>query len=325
MALKQETNDFETKARRHMEMKSHHVGQQHRNELFRILEAYIFPPIGQFDLSTITSQQLLPLLKAIEKRHGIETAHKVCTFCAEVFTEGIVAGNCEWNPATAVRSALSPRIRSLTPSELTSDQFKTRVAMIGGYCGSPITRAALQLSVLSLVRLGELCHAKWKEFDWDNAVWRYEFPTATKAQGGWRFHYVPLSTQAIRILRDLRPITGRRRYVFTAPWSPRKPIASKNLSRALRGMGLSSEASSADAFRSTAKSLLRDVLRISPQIVNQQLDHAFKHRKECDPNCGSCLLERRKMMQLWSNYIEPIMFPGRLPAQSHPPHNERSD
>lgn len=313
--------NFESLARQQMEKKSLHVGQQHRNHLLRLLEEDIFPSIGGFDLSTITSQQLLPALLAIEKFHGKEQAHRVCTFCAEVFTAGIVEGICEWNPATVARGALSPRIRGLTPIELTSDQFAMRVATIGEYSASAVTRAALQLSVLLLVRLGELSHAEWKDFDWDDAIWRYKFPTAAKAQGGWGFHYVPLSTQAVRILLELRPTTGGGPFVFPAPWSPEKPILTKNLRRALRGMGLSSEVSSTDAFRSTAKSVLRDVLRISPQIVNQQLDHAFKHRKECDFNCGSCLLERRKMMQIWSDYVQPIMLPAAPLALSHPPEN----
>ena len=81
------------------------VGLQHRNELLRLLEAGVFPLIGGFDLPTNTSQQLLPALLSIEKLHGKEQAHKVCTFCAEVFTAGIVAGICEWNPATVARDS----------------------------------------------------------------------------------------------------------------------------------------------------------------------------------------------------------------------------
>lgn len=317
--LEQKKDDFESRARLLMEKKkSLDVGLQHRNELLRLLEEGIFPLIGGCELPTITSQQLLPALLSIEKRHGKEQAHKVCTFCAEVFTEGIVAGMCEWNPAIVVRDALSPRIRGKSPIVLTSAQFTTRVATIGQCSVPPVTRAALQLSVLLLVRLGELCHAEWKDFNWDDAMWRYRYPTAAKAQGGWRFHYVPLSTQAVRILLDLRQTTGGGRYLFPAPWSPEKPIARKNIIRALIGMGLTSEVSSTDAFRSTAKSVLRDVLRVSPQIVNQQLDHAVKHRKECDYNCGVCLLERRKMMQTWSDYIGPIMLPRSYPLEITP-------
>lgn len=241
LTAEKEKNDFESRARRHMERKSLRVSQQYRDDLLRILEADVFPPIGRFDLSTITSQQLQPVLQSIEKCRGAATAHIICSVCCEVFTAGIVAGVCERNPATVARDALSPRIRLLVPITLTLDQFTLRVGAIGGCSASPVIRAALLLSILLLVRSGELCRAEWKDFDLDEAIWRYKFPTAAKAQGGWRFHYAPLSTQAVRLLRELQRITGRGCYVFTAPRSAQHPIEAKVLRRTLVSMGLSKE------------------------------------------------------------------------------------
>ncbi len=313
MKSNSEKDNFERLARQRLEMKSLRVAQQYTTTILKIMEADIFPEIGRLDVSRITTLQLLPVLQLVEENHGTELAHRICSLCGEVFTQGIVEGACIWNPATIVRDALSQRIYRRSPIALTADKVREVVSKIGEYSASPVTGAALRLSVFLLARPGRLCRAEWKDLNWDKAVWTYELPTAAEARGGWGSHYVPLSAQAVRVFQELQAITGSSRYVFATAQSPERPIWPQALRRSLQGMGLEREITGSNVFRTSARALLCEELHIPPQIVNQQLGHAIRDRKECDINCSSCLLKRRQMMQKWSDYIERFMFPGTLP------------
>jgi integrase len=192
-------NDFEGRARRKIEVRASRVSQDYTRTHLRLMEADIFPVIGGLDIASITPEQILPLLQSIEGRHGSQQAQQICGLIADVFTAGIVAGVCERNPAIIVRDSLSPRVHKRIPNPLVFDTFTALVTKIGGYCASPITGAALRLSVYLLVMPGELCRAEWNDLHWDEGIWRYQLPVGVKARSGIGVHYVPLSAQAIRI------------------------------------------------------------------------------------------------------------------------------
>ncbi len=277
--LNQQKNDFESRARQHIKAKSSRVSQEYMTAQTKIMEEAIFPAIGHFDLAAITSQQIESALRSVEERHGMQLARQICTLCADVFTKGIVAGVCVWNPAIAARDALSPRHRTNNAMALNPDRFTSLISKIGRYSASPVIGAALRLSVHLLVQRGELCSAQWNDLNWDEAIWRYELSVPVDARGRWRSHYVPLFTQAVRIFRDLQLITGGTRWAFTVPQLPDNPIRPQVLRRALRSMETGRDIASSDAFRARAKNLLLEDLHIPPQIVNQQLGHAMKDRR----------------------------------------------
>jgi integrase len=200
---KREKNNFESIARQLLEMKSARVSQQFKNELLVGMALYVFSSIGGFELSEITLQHLLPLFQSIEKSRGTEFAHRICSVCSEVFTHGIVAGTCERNLAILVRDGLSRRDHARITCPLDRDQFIVLIRKINEFSGSPITGAALRLSLLLLVMPGELCRAEWNGLHWDEGMWRYQLPVGVRARGGLESHYVPLSVQALSIFRDL--------------------------------------------------------------------------------------------------------------------------
>ncbi|MFZ0745287.1 MAG: hypothetical protein WAM85_12830 [Terracidiphilus sp.] len=306
-------SDFEGRARRKIEVRASRVSQDYTRTQLRLMEAYIFPVIGGLDLASITPEQILPLLQSIEAQHGCQQARQICGLIANVFTTGIVNGACERNPATVVRDSLSPFVRKLIPNPLTFDKFTLLVKKIGGYSASPITGAALRLSLHLLAIPGELCRAEWNDIHWDEGIWRYQLPVGVKARSGIGVHYVPLSMQAIRVFRDLQLITGTGRYVFAASRSLNNCIEPRVLLRALTRMGMGSDFTNPPAFRARARILLMETLHIPPQVVNQQLTHRIGYRKECDFNCGTCLRERRQMMQVWSDYLERLVVPSVRP------------
>jgi integrase len=278
------------------------------NVLLKVMEADIFPEIGRFELPVITPQLLVHALELVAARHGTEQAHRICSLCGDVFTYGIVARICETNPANIARTALPPRTYQSVPIALTPDQLRMLVANIGAYSISPIIRGVLRLSLLSLVRPGELCRAEWKDIDWKNAVWRYELSRPAVAQRGWRYHYVPLCEHAIRTLLDLQVVTGEKRFIFTTSQSWDKPIEPSVLLRALRGVGLNRGGARSNPFRAVARRLLVETLGMPADVVDQQLGHAFKVRVGCEVNCQSCLAERRQVMQVWSDYLDSLML-----------------
>lgn len=306
-----ERGDFEDWARRQIEAKSHRISQKYTADLMKIMEADVFPLIGQIGCATVTTEQLASALLVVEELHGSEFAHRICSLCREVFANGIIAGIREWNPAIVARDALSPRIRQPSPIELTLDKFKSLVTMVGGYAGSPIIGAALRQSLLLLVRPGELCRAEWKDVDLDYALWRYELPVPDAARGRRGSHEVPLSTESVRIFQSLQPITGCGRYIFPDPHSPAHPVSPDALPRALRKIGLARDATSSDAFRASARTLLRDVFDIPPEIVDRQIGHSVGASMRW---AGWWLLERREMMQMWSDWIERITILGEIPS-----------
>jgi len=306
-----------------MESKSHRISQKYAADLMKIMEADVFPLIGQIGCATVTTEQLVSALRLVEERHGTEFAHRICSLCREVFANGIIAGIREWNPAVAARGVLSPRIRKRSPVELTLDQVKSLVTMVGGYSGSPVIGAALRQLLLLLVRPGELCRAKWKDVDLDHALWSYELPVPDAARGRRGSHEVPLSTQSVRIFQNLLPITSGGRYIFPDPHCPERPVSPDALPRALRKMGLTRDATSSDAFRARARALLQDVLDIPPEIVDQQIGHAVEGSMQCGEywllEGRECwLLERREMMQKWSDWIERVTALGEIPSTPIP-------
>ncbi len=149
-------DSFESRVRKMIEVRAGRVSQDYTRAQSRLMEAYIFPAVGGLDLASITPEQILPLLQAIELRHGSQQAHQIGALIAKAFTAGIVDGVCERNPAIAARDSLSPFARKLFPTPLPLDSFTLLIKKVDEKCASPITGPALRLSLHLLVSPGEL-------------------------------------------------------------------------------------------------------------------------------------------------------------------------
>ncbi len=180
----------------------------HTERVFRLLERDIFPWIGGKSIAELTAPQLLEVVRRIENRGALETAHRALQICGQVFRYAVATGRAERDPTGDLRGALPPykgtHFASITEPKKVAEILRS----FDSYRGTLIVRSALSLAPLVFVRPGELRHAKWADIDLEAAEWRY---TVSKTDTQ---HIVPLSIQAVSILSDLHPLTGRGLYVF---------------------------------------------------------------------------------------------------------------
>jgi integrase len=169
------------------------------------------------------------------------------------------------------------------------------------YKGSPVTKAALQLAPLVFLRPGELRHAEWTEIDLDKAEWRI---AADKMKARVQ-HIVPLSKQAVSVLRELRPITGEGRYAFPSVRTPDRPMSENTVNAALRRLGYERDEMTGHGFRSMASTLLNENAW-NRDAIERQLAHGERDAVRAAYNYAEFLPERRKMMQWWADYLDNL-------------------
>lgn len=201
-----------------------------------------------------------------------------------------------------LRGALAPPMERHHAAITDPRELGGLLRAIDGYAGDASTRAALRLAPLVFVRPGELRHAEWSEIDFDAGEWNIPAHKMKMREP----HLVPLSSQAVAILRDLQPLTGHRQYVFPGGRSPKRPLSDNALTAALRRMGFDKETMTAHGFRATARTLLDEVLGWRPDLIEHQLAHAVRDPNGRAYNRTSHLPERRKMMQAWADYLDAL-------------------
>jgi integrase len=175
---------------------------------------------------------------------------------------------------------------------------------LDGYEGTLAVRCALRLAPLVFVRPGELRHAQWADIDLDAEQWRY-LVTKTDTQ-----HIVPLSRQALEILREIQPLTGHGRYVFPSARNPKgdKPMSDNAILAAMRRMGIGKEEMSGHGFRAMARTILDEVLGFRPDFIEHQLAHAVRDPNRRSYNRTAHLPARRRMMQTWADYLDEVKY-----------------
>jgi integrase len=275
------------------------------------MEGNLFPWLGNRPMGEIEAPELLDVLRRIEGRGAVETAHRVRTICSQVFRYAIATGRAKRDPAADLRGALRAVISKSHAAIVAPAQFADLLRSIDGYQGSFVVSCALRLAPLVFVRPGELRHAEWSEIDLDAGEWNipYAKMKATRPEKAKRkndLHLVPLSRQAVDILRELRPLTGGGRYVFPSVRPGDRPISENTVNAALRRLGYTKEEVTGHGFRATARTILDEVLQVRPDLTEHQLAHAVKDPNGRAYNRTSFLPERRQMMQLWSDYLDGL-------------------
>lgn len=257
--------------------------------------------IRDLPITEITAPLLLEALRKLERRGVVETAHRARAHAGRVFRYAIATGRAERNPAADLAGALEqPRTTHL--AALTEPaKIAELLRAINGYQGSPVTTAALKLAPLFFVRPGELRSARWADIDLDGAEWRY---TASKTKTP---HIVPLATQAVAILRELRPLTQRSEYVFPSVRGASRPMSENTINVALRTMGYDGSVMTGHGFRAMARTVLDEVLGFRPDFIEHQLAHAVRDPLGRAYNRTAHLAERKKMMQAWADYLESLV------------------
>lgn len=295
-------NSFEIIAREWYAKHSPNWSPSHSDRIIRRLERDVFPWLGGRPIANITAPQLLEVIRRIEDRGALETAHRALQNCGQVFRYAVATGRAERDPSGDLRGALPPvkgnHFASVTEPQKVAEVLRA----MDGYEGTLPVRCALRLAPLVFVRPGELRHAEWADIDLDAAEWRY---TVKKTNTP---HIVPLSCQAVDILRELQPLTGKGRYVFPCARNPKgdKPMSDNAILAAMRRMGISKEEMSGHGFRAMARTILDEVLGFRPDFIEHQLAHAVRDPNGRAYNRTAHLPERRKMMQGWADYLDKL-------------------
>jgi integrase len=296
----QAANSFEVLAREWFAKSSPIWAASHSDRIMRRLERDVFPWIGRKPITNIHAPEILTLLRRIETRGAVETAHRALNDCGQVFRYAVVTGRADRDPSGDLRGALSRAKKSHFAAKTDPEDVAGILRAMDGYEGTLTVRCALRLAPLLFVRPGELRSAKWADVDLEEKQWRY-IVTKTKTP-----HVVPLSRQAVEILNELRPLTGGGQYVFPSARTNARPMSDNAILAAMRRAGIDKDEMTGHGFRAVARTILDEVLGVRPDFIEHQLAHAVR-----DPNGRACnrtahLPERRKMMQQWADYLDKL-------------------
>lgn len=272
----------------------------------RRFERDLFPWLGPRPIADIKAPEILRCLRRIEERGALETARRALSECGQLFRYAVVTGRADSDPTRDLRGALStPTVRHM-PSITDPDKVGQLMRAIDGYSGMPVTQAALRLAPLTFVRPGELRKAEWPEIDLEAALWTIPAARMKTRKQNPQDHLVPLSKQAVKVLEDLQPITGRGRYVFPGARTNGKPMSENAVNAALRNMGFGKDDIVGHGFRAMARTILDEVMEFRIDIIEQQLAHAVKDPQGRAYNRTAHLGERRRMMQAWADKLDAL-------------------
>jgi integrase len=264
--------------------------------------------ISNLPVAEISAPSLLAALRKMEQRGIVTSAHRARGLAGQVFRYAIATGRAERNPATDLIGALERPQTTHFASIILPSKIGELLRAIHRYEGSPVTIAALKLAPLVFVRPGELRTAEWSEIDLDKAIWDISAEKMKMKQP----HLVPLSGQAIAILRDLYPLTGGGKYVFPGVRSIRRPMSENTINAALRYMGFDSDTMTGHGFRAMARTVLDEELGFPVDHIEHQLAHAVRDANGRAYNRTSHLPSRRKMMQAWADYLDTLRIGAKV-------------
>jgi integrase len=297
-----EENSFEVVAREWHSKFSGQWSAGHADTIMDRLSRDVFPCLGVKPVSEVKPVDILAVLRRVEGRGALETAHRIRTICGQVLRYAVATGRAERDSAADLRGALPP-VREKHHAALTDPrEVAELLRAIDGFKGTFHVKCALKLSPMLFVRPGELRQMEWAEIDFDTEQWNIPAEKMKMKQA----HIVPLARQAIEVLKELQPLTGTGRHVFPCHRSPLRPMSNNAINAALRRMGYTSDEMTGHGFRAMARTILDEILGIRVDFIEHQLAHAVKDPNGRAYNRTSHLAERRKMMQEWSDYLDGL-------------------
>ena len=297
IALQTESESaFEKIATEWHQMKSAKWSAGYASDIMEAFQNDIFPYVGTRPIGEIKPLELLNVLRKIEKRGALEKMRKVRQRCSEVFRYAIATGRAEFNPAADLSSALEVHQSNHFPF-LKADELPDFLRALHSYTGSRLVQIATKLLMITGVRTIELRAALWSEFDLDNAIW--EIPAERMKMR--RSHLVPLSTQALDLLNELKMMTGNYRYVFPGRNDPNKPMSEASINQVIKRIGYGGKVTG-HGFRHTMSTILHDQ-NYNSAWIEIQLAHIDKNYIRGTYNHANYISQRKEMMQVYANMI----------------------
>jgi integrase len=258
---------------------------------------------------------MLHALRKFELRGRYESARRLRTVAGMIFRYAIATGRATRDIALDLRGALTTPKVNHRAAITDPKELGALLRAIEGYSGQPTTRLALQLSALLFVRPGELRLARWREIDFEKAVWTVPAETMKMK----RPHRVPLSRQAIVIFRELHGMIGQGEYVFPAVNSFRRPTSNNTLNAALRRLGYAKDEISVSGFRTTASTLLNEMGRWNPDAIERQLAHMEENDvRRAYMHAAEFWSERVEMMQVWADHLDRLRYGSQVEGHIKP-------
>lgn len=276
---------------------------KHEARLQTYLDAYLLPALGEKRMDAIDAQAVLAALAKVQERGALHSAKKVKSLAFQVFGFAVAHGLASRNPLADLPRNILPS-KPVKHHAAITDPAKVGQLLrdIRGYNGYIITRAALELLALVFTRPGEVRLAEWTEIDLEGGTW--EIPAGRMKMRS--SHLVPLSKQAVAILRDVHTVSGRGRLVFPGVRHLEKPLSENTFNAALRQIGYDKGTMTSHGFRATARTLLDEQLHFPVVHIEHQLAHTVRDPLGRAYNRTSFLAERRTMMQRWADYLDEL-------------------
>lgn len=304
----QDENSFEVIAREWHAKFAHTWVASHAQHKLERMEKNIFPWIGAKPIAALTAPDVLKVLRLLESRNLLDTAHRARFDCGQIFRYAVATGRVDRDPTTDLRGALPPVKGGHHAAPTDPKAVAPLLRAIDGFTGSFVVKCAMQLAPLLFVRPGELRAAEWSEIDLEVAEWNIPADRMKMKIA----HLVPLSRQAVEILKALQPLTGHSRYVFPCQRSPLRCMSNNAVNAGLRRLGFEKDEITGHGFRAMARTILDEVLQVRPDYIEHQLAHAVKDPNGRAYNRTAHLVERRKMMQQWADYLDGLKVVAKV-------------
>lgn len=300
---------FETVAREWFEEFGAELSESHRDRQLRRLEIHVFPWLGSNAIAEIKPLELLEVLRRVKDGGALETAHRIKFLCGQIFRYAVVTEQAERDITQDLKGALPAQNKGVFAAVTEPSEIGPLLKTIYGYSGTLPVRCALKLAPLVFCRPGELRQAAWSQIDFDSAEWRFK-ASKRKANNETAVpdHIVPLSTQAIEILKELQPLTGNGLYIFPSLRSAKgdRPMSENTVNGALRRLDIPKEKMCGHGFRAMARTVLDEVLNYPVDIIEHQLAHTVRDPNGRSYNRTSHLPQRKLMMQAWADYLDGL-------------------
>ena len=300
-AIQDNANTFERIAREWHEKQAIAWSEKHHAKVMSSLESQVFPKIGNRPISEITPPELLRVLRIIETRGALEIAGRVRQRCSAVFRYAVATGRADNDPALALKGSLkTPTITHF--AALGRGEIGGLLRDISAYDGSAQTRLAMRLLALTFVRTVELRGARWNEFELDDETPCWNVPAERMKTR--KLHWVPLSTQALEVLQQIREINGDRELLFPNERKPDQPMSENTILFALYRMGYHSRMTG-HGFRACASTVLNEC-GFKPDVIERQLAHTERNKVRAAYNRAEYRADRATMMQAWADLLDQM-------------------
>lgn len=298
-------NSFDMVAQEWFDKHIAQLSDSHKTRTKGILKNNLSKYLGSRPISEITPQELLAALRKTEARGIHETAKRALQTAGQIFRYAVATSKAERDIAFDLKGALTPPKRKHFAAITDPAELSKLLVSIDGYVGTPEVKAALLLSALLFQRPGEIRYMEWNEINWKEERWEIPAEKMKMKQP----HIVPLCQQSLNILHQLQPLTGHRKYVFPSAKGGNRPLSDNGVRAALRTMGYTKEQHTPHGFRATARTILDEILGYPPHLIEHQIAHAVKDTNGRAYNRTKHLLERKKMMQGWADYLDGLRNP----------------